>query len=146
MASHSGLKLQPIALTPNRNVRPENALGRAALNADIALWREFSDLSEAAPAAVPVCERALLSWYAELQYKMRGGGKCSQCRAPVRHALRIRAEQTDSSNRTYLCLCTRCLVAEEALSARVLYRVAGHWVERRHPRKRTAHHTHRQAA
>jgi hypothetical protein len=111
-----------------------------------ALTRNNQALSETAPMAFPECERDWLAWYAELQYKTRGGGKCSQCRAPVRHALKVRAERTDGSTRTYVCLCTRCLVAEEALSTRVLYLVAGYWMESRQARERTAWHTHKQAA
>lgn len=143
MASRSRFKLQPVALTPNEDVRLEVELGPDIRDAGFALWREHS---EAAPPSFPVCERDWLAWYAELQYKMRGGGKCSQCRAPVRHALKVRAERTDGSTRTYVCLCTRCLVAEEALSTRVLYRVAGHWTESRHGRDRTGRRTPRRAA
>jgi hypothetical protein len=104
------------------------------------------NLSETVPAVFFECEHDWLVWYAEMQYKTRGGGKCSQCRAPVRHALKIRAERTDGSTRTYVCLCTRCLVAEEALSTRVLYLVAGHWMESRQVRERTARRTRKQAA
>ncbi len=138
MASHSRRHLQPVGLTPDKNGHLEQELGPAVLQACLALWREYSHLSEAVPMAFPVCERDLLTWYAELQYKTRGGGKCSQCGAAVRHALKVRAERTDNSTRTYLCLCTRCLVAEEALSRRVLHNIAGNWVESRQGRKKTA--------
>jgi hypothetical protein len=123
MARKSRFELHPSASTPNKK-----------------------DLSETASAPFPVLERELLARYAELQYKTRGGGKCSQCRAPVRHALRIRAERADGGARSYVCLCARCLVAEEALSTRVLYQVAGQWVESRQPRKRNARHNPGRAA
>jgi hypothetical protein len=132
------LKLVPLELTPDCNPRLEQELGSAVLDAGLALWREYSHLCEAAPDSFPECGRDLLTWYAELQYKTRGGGKCSQCGAVVRHALKVRAERTDGSTRTYLCLCTRCLVAEETLSHVVLHQVAGHWVEGRHKRKKSS--------
>ncbi len=105
-------------------------LGPAIFEACSSLWREYAELSQNAPAEFSVSRQDLLNWYAELQFKVRGGGKCSQCRAPVRHALKVRAERQDGSMRTYLCLCTRCLVAEEALSDRLVYRVGSEWVER----------------
>jgi hypothetical protein len=129
MASHPRLQSQPAPYAHFRQAQLEEELGSAVLDACFSLWREYSELSEHAPAAFPVCEHDLLAWYAELQYKTRGGGRCSQCRAPVRHALKVRADRYDGSTRTYLCLCTRCLVAEEAQSIRVLYRVASRWVE-----------------
>ncbi len=110
--------------------RMEDELGPAILEACNSLWREYTGRSEKAPAEFAVGKQDLLNWYAELQFKIRGPGKCSQCRAPVRHALKVRAEHPDGSVRTYLCLCTRCLVAEEALSDRLRYRIGSEWVER----------------
>jgi hypothetical protein len=138
MAAHSRLKVVRHGLTPDQNPRLEQELGPAVLDAGLALWREYSHLCESAPESFPECSRDLLTWYAELQYKTRGGGKCSLCGAVVRHALKVRAERTDNSTRTYLCLCTRCLVAEETLSHRVLHQVAGHWVEGRTGQKAAA--------
>ena len=131
MASHPRLELQPAELTPNQPAHLEEELGPAVLDACFSLWREYSELSEKAPSAFPQCEQELLTWYAELQFKTRGGWRCSQCGTPVRHALKVRAERCDTSTRTYLCLCTRCLVAEEALSWHVLYRMGGEWVASR---------------
>ena len=139
-------ELQRLSATHRKNVRLEEELAPAVLEAGAALWREYSELSEASPAAFPVCGSELLAWYAELQYKTRGGSKCSQCRAPVRHALKVRAEREDGSTRTYVCLCTRCLVAEEALAKRVLYRVAGQWVEKRRTREKAARRQRRKQA
>lgn len=131
MASQPNPETQPLTVEPNQQTRLEEELGPAVLDACFSLWREYSELSELAPSAFPLCEHDLLSWYAELQFRMRGGRRCSQCGAPVRHALKIRAERHDGSTRTYLCLCTRCLIAEGAVSGRVLFRVAEQWVERR---------------
>jgi hypothetical protein len=61
----------------------------------------------------------ILSSYAELRYRLNGGGQCSICRASVRHVLSVRAEHTDGSIRDFQCLCTRCMQAERALSIRV---------------------------
>lgn len=133
MASQPGLEPQPLTLQPNQQTRLEEELGPAVMEACFSLWREYSELSEMAPTAFHVCERDLLYWYAELQFRTRGGRRCSQCGAPVRHALKIRAERHDGSTRTYLCLCTRCLIAEEAVSGRVLFRIAEQWVETRRP-------------
>jgi len=147
MADHTRFKVPPLGLTPGQNPRLEQELGSAVLDAGLALWREYSHLCQEAPESFSECSHDLLSWYAELQYKTRGGGKCSQCHAVVRHALKVRAERTDGSTRTYLCLCTRCLVAEETLSTRVLHQVAGHWVEGRPARKKSSDSKHyRQAA
>jgi hypothetical protein len=129
MTTHEGP--QPAQLQFNQQTCLEDELGPAVLEACCSLWREYSELSGTAPTAFPVCEQALLLWYAELQFRTRGGGRCSECGSPVRHALKVRAERHDGSTRTYLCLCTRCLVAEEALAGQVLFRVAGQWVESR---------------
>jgi hypothetical protein len=134
MASHPGLELQPLTLEsqePNQQTSLEHELGPAVLDACSSLWREYAELSAMAPSAFPVCEQDLLDWYAELQFKTLGGSRCSLCGASVRHALKVRAERPDGSTRTYLCLCTRCLIAEEAVCGRVLFRVANQWVQAR---------------
>ncbi|MGZ4832120.1 MAG: hypothetical protein ACXVZQ_04285 [Terriglobales bacterium] len=136
MACHTRFELRPVPATQHQEIRLEEELAPAVLDACFTLWREYSDLSERAPSAFAVCEDELLSWYAELQYKTRGAGKCSNCRTAVRHALKVRVECSGGSTRTYVCLCTRCLVAEEALADRVLYRVAGRWIESRHAREK----------
>lgn len=132
------LEPHPAPSNPQKQALLEEELGSAVLEACFSLWREYSELSQTAPSAFPVCGEELVGWYAELQYKTRGGGRCSQCRAPVRHALKIRAERHDGSTRTYLCLCTRCLIAEEAVSHHILHRVATHWVEVRRETGKTS--------
>ena len=57
----------------------------------------------------------LLRSYAELQYKLNGGGRCSLCRAHVRHVIPARVEKPDGSSTDYKCLCTRCFEGERAV-------------------------------
>ena len=61
----------------------------------------------------------ILASYAELRYRLNGGGHCSMCRASVRHVLPVRVEHADGSAADYECLCNRCLQAERVLSDRV---------------------------
>jgi hypothetical protein len=63
-------------------------------------------------------QRILLS-YAELQYQLHGGGRCSICRASVRHVLPVTAEHTDGTVAEFGCLCTRCLEGARVVSTRV---------------------------
>ena len=64
-------------------------------------------------------QRRLLMSYAEFRFKMRGGGKCSVCRASVRHVLPVKVERLNGTMLEYPCLCTRCIEAEKPLSRRV---------------------------
>ena len=61
----------------------------------------------------------ILSSYAELRYRINGGGHCAICHAAVRHVLPVRVEHADGSIADYQCLCTRCLQAERVVSDRV---------------------------
>lgn len=65
----------------------------------------------------------LLTSYAELQYKLEGGGRCSICRASVRHVLPVTAEHEDGTVMEYDCLCTRCLQAERAVSEKLTLKI-----------------------
>jgi hypothetical protein len=58
----------------------------------------------------------LIQCYAELQFKLNGGGKCPMCRAHVRHVVPVRAERPDGTVQEYECLCTRCFEGERATS------------------------------
>jgi hypothetical protein len=58
----------------------------------------------------------LIQCYAELQFKLNGGGKCPMCRAHVRHVVPIRAERPDGTVQEFECLCTRCFEGERATS------------------------------
>ena len=63
-------------------------------------------------------QKALAS-YAELQFRLHGGGRCSMCRASVRHVLPVKAEHSDGTIAEYRCLCTRCLDGERVISDRI---------------------------
>lgn len=63
--------------------------------------------------------KKLLYSFAELQFKLTGGGKCSMCRAHVRHVVPVISEREDGTTQTFDCLCTRCLEAEK-VGARVV--------------------------
>ncbi len=73
-------------------------------------------------------EKVLLS-YAELQYQLRGGGKCAVCRTPVRHVLPVKVERRDGSTMEFSCLCRRCLEAEKAQSCRLTILIGDHELE-----------------
>jgi hypothetical protein len=110
----------------------EHELAPAVLDACRSLWEEFAALSCLDPKMFSEDEHELLRWYAELQFRLgTGGGRCIECRAHVRHALPIRAEDYDGFVREFLCLCTRCLVAVEHVSDRIWYVVGDKLVE--HP-------------
>jgi bacterioferritin-associated ferredoxin len=68
-------------------------------------------------------QRKLLHSYAELQYQLHGGRRCSMCRASVRHVLPVKAEHIDGTIAEYVCLCTRCLESERFISHRVTLRI-----------------------
>jgi hypothetical protein len=65
----------------------------------------------------------VLTSYAELQFRLHGGGHCSVCHAAVRHVVPVRVERSNGATAFFGCLCTRCLEAERALSSRVVLRV-----------------------
>lgn len=73
----------------------------------------------------------LLRSYAELQYKLHGGGRCGMCRAHVRHVIPARVERTDGTATDYSCLCTRCFEGERATAARVIMQMGEAKVEYR---------------
>ncbi|HUR36437.1 MAG TPA: hypothetical protein VM009_01385 [Terriglobales bacterium] len=73
----------------------------------------------------------LLRSYAELQYKLNGGGRCGMCRAHVRHVIPARVEQADGSAMDFSCLCTRCFEGERARAERVVMQMGEAKVEYR---------------
>lgn len=76
-------------------------------------------VAEPADRGVTRQERLLIS-VAEVHFQMNGGGKCSLCRASVRHIIPVRAEHSDGSVKEHTCLCHRCLTAERSISDRVV--------------------------
>ena len=79
-------------------------------------------LAEAAEAASPQ-DHKLLFGFAEMKYRMVGGGKCSICRSHVRHVVPVFAKREDGQEITYDCLCQRCLLGEVGLAAEVELRI-----------------------
>lgn len=73
----------------------------------------------------------LLRSYAELQYKLNGGGRCAMCRAHVRHVIPTHVEQADGTTQDYSCLCTRCFEGERAMAQRVIMQMGEARVEYR---------------
>jgi len=72
---------------------------------------------------------ALMHCFAELQYKLKGGAKCPQCRAHVRHVVPVTIERLDGSKDEFPCLCTRCFEGERANSRLSTMRIGDAKVE-----------------
>ena len=79
-------------------------------------------LADAAAEASPAGDK-LLFGYAELKYRMAGGGKCAMCRSHVRHVVPVTARRNDGEAIAYECLCQRCLLGEIALADEVELRI-----------------------
>jgi len=77
----------------------------------------------------------LLFSFAELKFRMSGGGKCAVCRASVRHVLPVEVEHEDGKRTNFACLCTRCLVAEKVSARRVTLKVGNACVHYTRPSK-----------
>jgi bacterioferritin-associated ferredoxin len=58
----------------------------------------------------------LMRAFAELQFCIHGGAKCSVCNSHVRHVISVSAERADGTRHEYDCLCTRCFESERAVS------------------------------
>ena len=61
----------------------------------------------------------LMRAFAELQFCIHGGAKCTVCNAHVRHVISVAALRPDGSHREYDCLCTRCFESERAVANKV---------------------------
>ena len=73
----------------------------------------------------------LLRCYAELQFRLNGGSRCSMCRATVRHVIPVTVERVDGRVDAYDCLCTRCFEGERARSEKIIQQVGDARVEQR---------------
>ena len=71
----------------------------------------------------------ILRAYAELRYRLVGGGHCSVCRAHVRHVLPITTERFDGETKDYDCLCTRCFEGERSVSRKISVRAGTSSIE-----------------
>ena len=76
-------------------------------------------LADSADEGHSIRQQKILLSYAELQYRLHGGGRCSMCRASVRHVLPVTVEHPDGTIAEFGCLCTRCLEGERVVSNRV---------------------------
>lgn len=85
----------------------------------------------------PSSEKSLFDC-AEIGFKTEGGSHCSVCRSHVRHAVQVVCQRPDGASVTFDCLCTRCLVAEEARSSKVLLRFGGMAIESKGSRRKAA--------
>jgi hypothetical protein len=74
-------------------------------------------------AAVAPSGKKLLFGYAELKYRMAGGGRCTLCRTPVRHVVPVFSKREDGESVAYDCLCQRCLLGEVAMATEVELRI-----------------------
>ena len=90
-------------------------------------------LADGAAQKETVRHANLLFSFAELKFRIAGGGKCAVCHAHVRHVLPVEVERDDGSRHSYSCLCTRCLVAEKASARRVILRIGHATVEYTRP-------------
>ncbi|MDP9267871.1 MAG: hypothetical protein M3P27_06040 [Acidobacteriota bacterium] len=79
-------------------------------------------LAEAAMEA-SCADHKLLFGFAELKYRMVGGGRCAMCRSHVRHVVPVTAKRNDGEVIAYECLCQRCLLGEIALADEVEMRI-----------------------
>jgi hypothetical protein len=65
----------------------------------------------------------LLFGYAEVKYRMAGGGKCPLCKAHVRHVVPVHSRREDGQILDFECLCQRCLQGEVGLAVEVELRI-----------------------
>lgn len=73
----------------------------------------------------------LLRSYAELQYKLNGGGRCQMCRAHVRHVIPTHVTLPGGQVQDYSCLCTRCFEGERAVCDHIVLQLGEARVEYR---------------
>ncbi len=78
---------------------------------------------EAAAQSSPDKDEKLIYGYAEMKYRMDGGGKCPLCRAHVRHVVPVSSTRENGEKIEYECLCQRCLLGEVGLSTEVVIKV-----------------------
>lgn len=87
------------------------------------LFQQFLETLAGVNDLSPENQRQLLLSYAELAYRLRGGGRCPLCRTPVRYVMPIYAVHLDGTERSYPCLCTRCFEGEKGLSSKIVLRL-----------------------
>lgn len=111
-----------VKLTPPRPKlrRPlDQELGAFVLDKCREVMEEYTELARRAPDAFPFSERDLVTWYAEMRYKLLGAGRCSLCSSSVRHALPVMAELEENTVIMHTCLCEQCMSAQQSVARRV---------------------------
>ena len=71
----------------------------------------------------------MIQCYAELQFRLNGGSKCSICRATVRHVIPVTAVRPNGHEDDYKCLCIRCYEGERAVSEKMIMHIGEAHVE-----------------
>lgn len=107
--------------TPKAKLRRplDQELGAFVLDKCREVVEEYTALSRRAPEAFPFSERDLVTWYAEMRYKLLGAGRCSLCGASVRHALPVMAGLEENTVIMHTCLCEPCMSAQQSAARRV---------------------------
>ena len=93
--------------------------------------RVLQDYLEALAGERGAPDRAeeMLTSYAEVRYRINGGGRCSMCNAHVRHVLPVMVTHADGTDKQYECLCHRCLQGEKAIAVSIDIKLGrAHWV------------------
>jgi len=110
-----------VKLTPKPKLpRPlDQELGAAVLDKCRDVVEEYAELARRAPDAFPFSQRDLVTWYAEMRYKVLGAGNCSLCGSRVRHALPVMAELEENIVIMHACLCDECIVAQQLVARRI---------------------------
>src|ERR1700739_694717 len=97
----------------------DQELGAFVLDKCREVVEEYRDLARRAPEAFPFSEHDLVTWYAEMRYKVLGAGRCSMCGGHVRHALPVMAELEENTVIMHTCLCEQCMSAQKSVARRV---------------------------
>ncbi len=92
-------------------------------NISPALFQEFLEQMAGADELAPEKKRQLLTSFAEVKFRLRGGSRCPMCKTPVRHVMPIYTVHLDGTERSYPCLCTRCFEGEKGLSSKIVVRM-----------------------
>jgi hypothetical protein len=85
--------------------------------------QDYLETLAAAADTTSAQDHKLLFGYAEMKYRMAGGGKCAMCRSAVRHVVPVFTKHDDGKQLAYECLCQRCLLGEIGLAAEVELRI-----------------------
>jgi hypothetical protein len=101
----------------------EYALMPTPDNVSPELFQELLETLAGVDDLSPEKKRQVLTSYAEVKYRLRGGAHCPICGTHVRHVMPIYVVHLDGSERSFPCLCTRCFEGEKGLSSRIVMRL-----------------------